>query len=149
MKLDHYYQETDRSSVYSTAVILDPRLKLCFFQRKWTEHPDWIEVARKSTERRYQEYLNNDSVTASVMDNQTTDILDAFKFGKISQQDIKDELADCLSFPLAAQNVDPVKWWIDHVARFPFFPVWLLIFWQFRQLLQKLNVLLVGTLQGR
>jgi hypothetical protein len=33
-KLDHYYQEMDKSSVYSSAVILDPRLKLGFLQRK-------------------------------------------------------------------------------------------------------------------
>jgi hAT family C-terminal dimerisation region len=117
-KLDHYYQETDKSSIYSSAVILAPRSKLSFLQRKWAEHPDCIEAARTSTARRFQEYFNT-SITSFVTDSQSTDIFDTFKFGEISQQNIKDELADYLSFSLAAQNADPVKWWIDHAVRFP------------------------------
>jgi hypothetical protein len=120
-KLDHYYQETDKSSVYSSAVILDPRLKLGFLQRKWAEHLNWIESAKKSTERRYQEYINkySDSITTSTTDSQSIDIFDTFKFGEMFQQDVHDELTDYLSLPSAAQTADPVKWWIDHSVRFP------------------------------
>jgi hypothetical protein len=107
--------------VYSSAVILDPRLKLGFLQCKWADHPDWIEAARKSTEHRYQEYVNkySDLVTPSVTDSQLSDTFDTFKFGETSQKVITDELANYLTFPLAAHNVDSVKWWIDHDTRFP------------------------------
>jgi hypothetical protein len=34
-KLNQYYNVTDKSSIYVTAVILDPRLKLNYLQHRW------------------------------------------------------------------------------------------------------------------
>jgi hypothetical protein len=124
-KLDRYYNATDKSSVYVTAVIIDPRMKLSYFQRKWPHNKVWVLAAQRATEKRYNEYIDKYSESVTLVTNssesQTSDIFDMFKFGASSQQVFgsKDELADYLSLHLVTQGTDLVKWRIEYSTRFP------------------------------
>src|SRR5437762_1973951 len=40
MKMDEYYKKSDDSKVYFIASILDPRVKLCYFELNWD--PKWL-----------------------------------------------------------------------------------------------------------
>ena len=42
-KLNKYYEATDDSSIYATAVMLDPHLKRQYFDRNWKK--SWIDKA--------------------------------------------------------------------------------------------------------
>jgi hypothetical protein len=55
-KLDEYYTLTDKSPVYMVAVVLDPRMKMAYFQRKWRTHSDWIDTARMRFNEMFNEY---------------------------------------------------------------------------------------------
>jgi len=48
-KLNKYYEATDDSSVYATAVMLDPRLKRQYFDRNWKQ--SWIDKAESNFKR--------------------------------------------------------------------------------------------------
>ena len=55
-KLDEYYALTDKSPVYMVAVVLDPRMKMAYFQRKWRTRPEWIDAARMRFNEMFDEY---------------------------------------------------------------------------------------------
>jgi hypothetical protein len=56
VKLNDYYSKTDRSPIYVVSVILDPRLKLRYFEEKWVMHRDWIDKARSEVVKMYDRY---------------------------------------------------------------------------------------------
>jgi hypothetical protein len=53
-KLNKYYEATDDSSIYATAVMLDPRLKCQYFDRNWKK--SWIEKAEVNFKQLVQDY---------------------------------------------------------------------------------------------
>lgn len=53
-KLNKYYEATDDSSIYATAVMLDPRLKRQYFDRNWKK--PWIEKADLNFKRLIRDY---------------------------------------------------------------------------------------------
>ena len=53
-KLDQYYRYTDQSSAYIVALILDPRVKLNYFHRQWSDNPMWITNAENRFEEMYE-----------------------------------------------------------------------------------------------
>ena len=46
-KLDKYYTLTDETLAYSAAVCLHPSYKMAYFERNWSEHPEWIKSAEE------------------------------------------------------------------------------------------------------
>src|SRR5271155_3196192 len=62
-KLDHYYKLSDLSSVYTVTLALDPRVKMFYFIRQWSDlHPEWIVAAREKIETYYRKYSRQYSV---------------------------------------------------------------------------------------
>jgi hypothetical protein len=55
-KLDYYYKLSDQSSVYTVALIMDPRIKMFYFIRQWSDHPEWIVAAKEKVEEYYRKY---------------------------------------------------------------------------------------------
>jgi hypothetical protein len=47
MKLDKYYKLTDDSAVYLVAAVLDPRLKMAYFEQAWANKPEWLRTAKQ------------------------------------------------------------------------------------------------------
>jgi hypothetical protein len=56
VKLDEYYCCSDQSSVFVVAVLLDPRMKLQYFQSRWVTHQDWIDMAKEKLQSAYASY---------------------------------------------------------------------------------------------
>jgi hypothetical protein len=54
---------TDDSSIYATAVMLDPRLKCQYFDRNWKK--SWIEKAEVNFKRLVRDYTQQHDRTAS------------------------------------------------------------------------------------
>ena len=50
-KLDAYYKLTDSSTVYLVAAVLDPRLKMAYFEHVWGDRPEWLRMAYQHLER--------------------------------------------------------------------------------------------------
>jgi|SRR5271154_838420 len=55
-KLNHYYNLSDDTSVYTVALVLDPRVKLSYFHRQWSENPEWIVAAKLKVETYFVKY---------------------------------------------------------------------------------------------
>jgi len=62
-KLNKYYEATDDSTVYATAVMLDPRLKLQYFDRNWKKC--WIETAELHFKRLVRDYSGATNVSTA------------------------------------------------------------------------------------
>ena len=45
-KMDNYYKKTETSKAYLVAAVLDPRVKLKYFERNWA--PEWLTDAREN-----------------------------------------------------------------------------------------------------
>ena len=44
--MDKYYALTDRSPAYVIALVLNPRFKWHYIEKKWSERQEWISDAR-------------------------------------------------------------------------------------------------------
>src|SRR5436190_23621720 len=56
--MDKYYTLTDQSPAYVIALVLNPRFKCHYIEKKWYQHPEWIAKARSDVERIWQTYCN-------------------------------------------------------------------------------------------
>jgi hypothetical protein len=95
-KLNKYYTLTDRSPIYTVAIILHPCLKMRYFQRHWAEHPDWIENARQQMDQFYVEYSS--AVEAEPISVNTRSEMDEWCFG--GSIDTETELDEYLAAPV-------------------------------------------------
>jgi hypothetical protein len=55
-KLDEYYTKTDDTPLYVTAVVLHPRFKRRWFENKWKERADWLELVDDKVNKVWQQY---------------------------------------------------------------------------------------------
>jgi hypothetical protein len=62
--LDRYYHLTDQSTVHIFAMLLDPRMKLEYFERKWPR--EWVEDAMHKIELFYSQYNSSNDGTADI-----------------------------------------------------------------------------------
>ena len=123
-KLDEYYQLSDSSPAYVAAVVLDPRMKFQYFEKRWASHPDWVITAKERIRGSFEEYkerynfaLPPDSYSKSPT---TPSTLMKWKFGSaaLSENSI-DELDHYLSTELERGHVNPRDWWHINGPRFP------------------------------
>lgn len=56
-KLDKYYNLTDYSFVYVTAVVLKPNCRFRLIEKKWRSKPDWVATARLSLFKAWGEWV--------------------------------------------------------------------------------------------
>jgi hypothetical protein len=50
-KMDKYYNMTNDTVVYNTAVVLHPSFKWQYFQKVWEDHPSWITTAKVNVKK--------------------------------------------------------------------------------------------------
>ena len=50
-KLQKYYELSDESHVYVTALILNPRRKWQWLDKKWSDQPTWLRDAKRKVQR--------------------------------------------------------------------------------------------------
>jgi hypothetical protein len=125
-KLDEYYRLSDESPIYMVAVILDPRLKLQYFERKWRTRRDWIEMARNRFQRMYHQYCG-DIMTSSTSNGTSkppsstpkVSTLMSWKFEANIPSKSEDELEDYLQSQTEPSYICPREWWEVNGERFP------------------------------
>jgi len=127
-KLDEYYTLTDKSPVYMVAVLLDPRMKLAYFQHHWKTRPSWIDMARTRFEEMFNGYrkemidMENDSMHIPLVRRSPRKLtaLMSWKFeGNVPLKEGHSELDDYLNLGTESDEIVPRKWWIANQDRFP------------------------------
>jgi hypothetical protein len=122
-KLNKYYEATDDSTVYTTAVMLDPRLKQQYFDRNWKKC--WIETAELHFKRLVRDYSGTTNVsTTSYVGNPNSitprPILSSWKYKeKCNTNKDVDELKEYFKLPLEDEDVSPRQWWVVNQYKFP------------------------------
>jgi hAT family C-terminal dimerisation region/Domain of unknown function (DUF4413) len=119
-KLTHYYNLTNNTPVYCAATILDPRIKMKYFTRKWEANQ--LETARQYIQNIYMSYYTPEEDIASANDNTDDDDdeldLDEWQFGKNEPR--KDELQRYLSAAvLPRRDLDLLDWWRCNEPEYP------------------------------
>ena len=120
-KLNKYYTLTERSTIYVVAIILHPCMKLHYFQRHWSDHPDWIDSARQQMEEVYLEYCETDTfVQTPILRSE----MDDWCFGNINQTQSK--LDEYLAAPVVIlrgsetmETFNPVAWYEASKGSYP------------------------------
>ena len=112
-KLDEYYKLSDKSPVYRIAVILDPRLKLQYFERKWRTHQDWIKLAREKFCEMYREYCDRLTTTPTfergipIVQSPHITALMSWKFEANGPSNNTDEMEEYLESKVENGSVSP------------------------------------------
>jgi hypothetical protein len=120
-KLNKYYTLTERSTIYVVAIILHPCMKLQYFQRHWSDHPDWIDSARQQMEAVYLEYCVTDTIAQpSILRSE----MDDWFFGNINET--QSELDEYLAAPVVIlrgtetmETFNPVTWYEASKGSYP------------------------------
>ena len=124
-KLNKYYSLTDRSPIYVVSIILHPCIKMRYFQRHWTEHPEWITAAREQMETFYMEYSGRGAPASFSESNSMRSEMDDWCFGDIDSQS-QSELDEYLAAPVLTlrgeetmESFNPVSWYKSQNGSYP------------------------------
>jgi len=122
-KLNKYYTLTDRSPIHVVSIILHPCMKMKYFIRHWSEHPAWIDDARRQMDQYYTEYSGT-VPTESVLETLTQSEMDDWCFG--SSRRTETELDEYLTAPVITlrgeetiESFNIVHWWQGNEGSFP------------------------------
>jgi hypothetical protein len=122
-KLNKYYTLTDRSPIYVVSIILHPCMKMKYYARHWSEHPDWIDSARRQMEQYYTEYSGT-AASIPVSDATSQSEMDDWCFGSLRRTET--ELDEYLIAPVITLRGDEtiesfniVQWWQGNEGSYP------------------------------
>ncbi|RYO79483.1 hypothetical protein DL762_008141 [Monosporascus cannonballus] len=60
-KLDEYYTKVEETPIYVTALALHPAYRWLWFERSWSDHPEWVQRAKQQvSDIWYTDYRNTD-----------------------------------------------------------------------------------------
>lgn len=127
-KLTKYYEKSDDSKVYLVASVLDPRVKLRYFESNWK--PEWLLGTREKLDEYLMEFIEamgidinaveNDDDIERMVDSQDTETT----FGSWRVADDVMELESEWSVYLDQGRVKDFpgfsvrRWWINHQDEF-------------------------------
>jgi len=126
VKLDQYYHASDETYVYAAAVMLDPRLKRQYFDRRWKK--SWIDAAEKKFKQLFNDYEQqiDVAVISSVDSTSTSDItakktiLSSWKYqGSTNFNQAFDEMKAYFKLELLEEHQCPLQWWVVNQYKFP------------------------------
>jgi hypothetical protein len=66
VKLDKYYDLTDRSIAYVAAVVLNPAHKWKYFEKHWASKVDWLMKAKEKFQALWDQYKKDHPIPAAV-----------------------------------------------------------------------------------
>ena len=123
-KLDKYYQRTDDTAAYRVAMILDPRIKMKYFERNWAMKPEWVREAEEKMHEIYQRYKRTEDEDQEINyedDSEDSSFnIDMLRFGKPEQR--KDELLRYLTSDTVIprqKDFDLMEWWKTNESEYP------------------------------
>ena len=123
-KLDKYYQRTDDTAAYHIAMILDPRIKMKYFECNWATKLEWVIEAEEKMHQIYHEYKGIEDKDLEVNHEDDSEDnsfnIDVLRFGRPEQR--KDELIRYLTSDtvIARQkNFNLMEWWKANETEYP------------------------------
>jgi hypothetical protein len=136
IKWDEYYGLSDKSPVYVVAVVLDPRLKLQYIEKRWRDRPEWIELAKEKLRtilNRYHEEVSPSLVstapmlisTAALMRRES--MLRHWKYGSSAPTTHREELEDYLRAALELEDIYLIEYWKANKSSIQYLHRWLAI----------------------
>ena len=129
--IDKYYQLTDQvPNIYFTATVLNPTLRLQYFESRWTTRPlkAALDKHKKTMTTNWKRDYSNlpvvttTAVSYSIPGKRT--VIEAF-LDRSKQQATVDELIAYLRDPMTrvraseSFSFDLFKWWDDHSVQYP------------------------------
>jgi hypothetical protein len=133
VKLDKYYDLTDRSVVYIAAVVLNPAHKWKYFEKHWATKVHWLATAKKKFQALWDQYQKDHPVPVVVP---TTADLQPYRVQPLQihmeslysdeddSTDGRDNLERYLDSgrrkpPLGELYFNPIAWWTEKRTEYP------------------------------
>ena len=134
LKMDEYFQKSDLSKVYFVAAVLDPRVKMKYFEKSWERK--WL-IGLKEKLYDFMDEFQGAMQSAGEMDDHLSDIIDTdmpdseesrTAFGSWRESDdnidmpkVRDEWARYLSLPRVRdyKGFSVRRYWIAERDQFP------------------------------
>jgi hypothetical protein len=127
--LDKYYNLTEMSPIYVAAVVLNPKCKWQYFEKRWQERPEWIAAGRAAVKDLWEtEYKGKEQVDYHASFDPTAcqdqDMLDEFlNFERDPRVGAERGLVDEYEEYCAAQADfrvnDILEWWQSQAGAYP------------------------------
>lgn len=129
-KLADYYEESDISKVYLVAAVLDPRIKMRYFEKNWEK--DWLVGAQVKLDAYLEEFTIAMNIDIRNVENERDDLTDNSqqsykKFGSWRQADdeaiggTQTEWAKYLESGRVKDypGFSVGHWWVSHQDEYP------------------------------
>jgi hypothetical protein len=137
-KLEKYYILADDNIILLVSIALHPGMKFDYFNVSWSHKPQWI----RSTEQKVQKYwrdfkmrmTSKRTTLSTTMASQsnlqeaqhhgeqsatTSAGLSRWKLKRKATDSIKDEFEEYIGQAATDSELDPIRWWHNHVQDFP------------------------------
>jgi len=142
-KLDKYFSLSDDTPAYRAAILLNPFLKIAFFEKTWSSKPSWVSSARQSIKELYHVYRNRFKSSASATRDPAAppantqqvergfldryDLSDPIEPNDEESQELPevDEFEQYMSYPrlsrrsLGLENYNPINFWLTRLRTWP------------------------------
>lgn len=116
LKLDKYYGLTERSPVYSTAMILIPSQKWTYFEDNWPD--DWVVEAKRSVREFWEgQYRSTEVVLPSIEPQPLETGFTKWRAEKARQAPVTDEYIRYCQAVCCPIEVDSKQWWMEPTQR--------------------------------
>ncbi|RWA03211.1 hypothetical protein EKO27_g11894 [Xylaria grammica] len=131
-KLDEYYKKLDETPVYYAAVALHPRFRWNWFENKWADHPEWVQMAKNLVQELWNTEYRNLEIGKARIDGepaqkrQKTDLnpFEEFIQQQASSAPIQPTLGDEYQAwqtleTVHAEVIDPITYWHERRHQYP------------------------------
>jgi hypothetical protein len=121
VKLNHYYNLTDRTPVYIAAIVLNPRWKFDYFTDTWAH--EWITDAKRKLRMFWEScYKAKDASSQFVgvaSPFKPRNVYEAWIESKLAPMNHIDEYSRYTADPVLPYITDALQWWVQQRSRYP------------------------------
>jgi hypothetical protein len=131
-KLNEYYTRLDDNSIYVAAVVLHPRMKWSYLEKRWQERPNWLVAAKTSFNQLWLDYQYNKAARATPEQQPSPPKQARRTYDWLSDDDVSDDEATSVSsecqlseYLQQRRSVDlkiedsPVNYWLSRQRQWP------------------------------
>jgi hAT family C-terminal dimerisation region len=133
VKLDKYYNLTDRSVAYIAAVVLNPTHKWKYFEKHWATKVHWLATSKEKFQALWDQYKKDHPVpveipiSANLLPHRVQPLqahMDSLYSDEDDSTDGRDDLERYLDSgrrktPLGELYFNPIAWWTEKRTEFP------------------------------
>ena len=116
-KLQKYYELSDESYAYVTALVLNPRRKWKWLEKKWSDQPIWLKEAKGKVQRLWElEYRSTESILDTSSSRKSTNQFYIDLYDSDEDTCLYDEYILYCSIP-PISTYDALKWWQEETQQ--------------------------------